>query len=66
MSGVKIDRDEWWSARTNRILRIDAMLRIEGESDTKAAIYENNEVYPFLESASRKYGIGFNSKVLCT
>lgn len=33
--------------------------RIEGESDTKAAIYENNEVYNFLESASRKYGIGF-------
>src|SRR6478672_9183589 len=29
--------------------------RIEGESDTKAAIYENNEVYNFLESASRKY-----------
>jgi aconitate hydratase len=24
-----------------------------------AAIYENNEVYKFLESASRKYGIGF-------
>jgi len=33
--------------------------RIEGESDTKAAIYENNEVYQFLESASRKYGMGF-------
>jgi aconitate hydratase len=33
--------------------------RVEGESDTKAAIYENNEVYKFLESASRKYGIGF-------
>ena len=33
--------------------------RIEGESDTRAAIYENNEVYNFLESASRKYGIGF-------
>jgi len=33
--------------------------RIEGESDTKAAIYENNEVCQFLESASRKYGIGF-------
>lgn len=33
--------------------------RIEGQSDTKAAIYENNEVYQFLESASRKYGIGF-------
>jgi aconitate hydratase len=33
--------------------------RVEGESDTKAAIYENNEVYKFLESASRKYGLGF-------
>jgi aconitate hydratase len=33
--------------------------RIGGESDTKFAIYENNEVYKFLESASRKYGIGF-------
>src|SRR5215212_8685906 len=33
--------------------------RTEAESDTKAAIYENNEVYQFLESASRKYGIGF-------
>lgn len=33
--------------------------RIGSESDTKAALYENNEVYQFLESASRKYGIGF-------
>jgi len=33
--------------------------RIEGESYTKAAIYENKEVYQFLESASRKYGMGF-------
>ena len=33
--------------------------RIEGDSDTKAAINENSEVYKFLESASRKYGIGF-------
>lgn len=33
--------------------------RVESESDTIAAIYENNEVYKFLESASRKYGIGF-------
>jgi len=33
--------------------------RIEGDSDTKAAISENSEVYKFLESASRKYGIGF-------
>src|SRR6476620_3566573 len=28
-------------------------------ADTKLALYENNEVYQFLESASRKYGIGF-------
>lgn len=33
--------------------------RVEGEQDTKAALYENSEVYEFLESASRKYGIGF-------
>src|SRR5919106_900398 len=33
--------------------------RTGGESDTKLALYENNEVYKFLESASRKYGIGF-------
>src|SRR6476660_6965101 len=33
--------------------------RVEGKSDTTAAIYENNEVYKFLESASRKFGIGF-------
>ncbi len=33
--------------------------RVEAESDTKAAIYENNEIYKFLESASRKYGLGF-------
>ena len=33
--------------------------RVEAESDIKAAIYENNEVYKFLESASRKYGAGF-------
>jgi aconitate hydratase A / 2-methylisocitrate dehydratase len=33
--------------------------RTEAESDTRAAIYENNEVYQFLESACRKYGIGF-------
>lgn len=33
--------------------------RVEGKSDTNAAIYENHEVYQFLESASRKYGIGF-------
>src|SRR6476619_1697053 len=33
--------------------------RVEGGSDTRAAIYENNEVYKFLESASRKFGLGF-------
>src|SRR5215204_3501680 len=33
--------------------------RLKGVSDTKAALYENNEVFKFLESASRKYGVGF-------
>src|SRR5215204_2934278 len=34
--------------------------RVGSEPDTKAAaLYENNEVYQFLGSASRKYGIGF-------
>src|SRR5215467_15203210 len=33
--------------------------RVRGDLDTKAALYENNEVYQFLESASRKYGMGF-------
>lgn len=33
--------------------------RVGSESDTQAAIFENNEVYRFLESASRKYGLGF-------
>jgi aconitate hydratase len=33
--------------------------RVEAESDTKAALYENNEVYKFLESAAKKYGAGF-------
>ncbi len=33
--------------------------RVEAESDTRAALYENNEVFKFLESASRKYGAGF-------
>ena len=33
--------------------------RTEGKSDTKLALYENNEVYKFLESAASKYGIGF-------
>jgi aconitate hydratase len=35
------------------------LARIGSESDTKLALYENNEVYKFLESASKKYGIGF-------
>jgi aconitate hydratase A / 2-methylisocitrate dehydratase len=33
--------------------------RTDSVSDTKLALNENNEVYKFLESASRKYGIGF-------
>jgi aconitate hydratase len=33
--------------------------RVEGQQDTRAALYENSEVYQFLESASKKYGIGF-------
>src|SRR6188472_1677109 len=33
--------------------------RVGSESDTQAAIYENNEVYQFLESAAAKYGLGF-------
>ena len=32
--------------------------RTEGKSDTKLALYENNEVYKFLESAASKYGVG--------
>lgn len=33
--------------------------KVGATEDTKLAIYENNEVYRFLESASRKYGAGF-------
>jgi aconitate hydratase len=33
--------------------------RIGSDVDTKAALYENNEIYQFLESACRKYGMGF-------
>ncbi|MGC2599088.1 MAG: aconitate hydratase [Nitrososphaeraceae archaeon] len=33
--------------------------RVGSEPDTQAAIYENNEVYQFLESAAAKYGLGF-------
>ena len=32
--------------------------RKEGKEDTKLAMYENNEVYKFLETASSKYEIG--------
>jgi aconitate hydratase len=33
--------------------------RVGGDSDTKAALYENSEVFQFLESASKKDGLGF-------
>ncbi|CDI06166.1 putative aconitate hydratase, mitochondrial [Candidatus Nitrosotenuis uzonensis] len=33
--------------------------KVGAEEDTRLAIYENNEVYKFLESAARKYGAGF-------
>ena len=33
--------------------------RVEGRSDTRDALTENNEVYTFLEAASSKYGMGF-------
>lgn len=33
--------------------------RVDSATDTRFAIVENNEVYQFLESACRKYGIGF-------
>ena len=33
--------------------------RVEGESDLKASIAENSEVYDFLKSAGAKYGVGF-------
>ena len=33
--------------------------RVDGSSDTLAAIKENDEVYKFLESACSKYGLGF-------
>ena len=33
--------------------------RVEGESDTKIALDENSEVFKFLESACKKYGLGF-------
>ena len=33
--------------------------RNSASADTKASLYENNEIYQFLESSCRKYGIGF-------
>src|ERR671914_2474535 len=33
--------------------------RIGSDLDTKSALQENSEIYKFLESACRKYGIGF-------
>ena len=33
--------------------------RVEGSSDLRESLAENNEVYDFLRSASAKYGIGF-------
>ena len=33
--------------------------RVEGETDTRVALDENSEVYKFLESSCRKYGMGF-------
>ena len=33
--------------------------RVEGESDLRASLTENNEVYDFLKSVGAKYGVGF-------
>ena len=33
--------------------------RVEGRADTQDALNENSEVYHFLESSARKYGMGF-------
>ena len=33
--------------------------RVDGKSDTNAALVENSEVYDFLQSAASKYGMGF-------
>jgi len=33
--------------------------RVEGETDTRVALDENSEVFKFLESSCRKYGMGF-------
>src|SRR5205807_9392123 len=33
--------------------------RVEGESDLRESLAENNEVYDFLRTAAAKYGVGF-------
>lgn len=33
--------------------------KVGGDTDTKVALDENSEIYKFLETSSRKYGIGF-------
>jgi aconitate hydratase len=33
--------------------------KVGAKEDTRLALYENNEVYTFLESAAKKYGAGF-------
>ena len=33
--------------------------RVEGVSDLRESLSENNEVYDFLQSAAAKYGVGF-------
>jgi|TARA_B100001750_G_C15511048_1_gene603669 aconitate hydratase len=42
-------------------LHCDHLIRaeVEGKTDMKNSLTENNEVYKFLESASKKLGIGF-------
>jgi len=42
-------------------IHCDHLIRaqVEGETDMKVSINENNEVFKFLESAASKYGIGF-------
>jgi len=57
---------QFMQARKNQVavpstVHCDHLIRAESgaSADTKRAITENNEVYNFLRSASRKYGIGF-------
>lgn len=33
--------------------------KVEGKTDMEVSLYENNEVFKFLESCCKKYGIGF-------